>query len=170
MSYGTTRIALTIERAIFRSFTAGLRFGIALGGGPTPAKGPTFLPIHLEARAAYWIARPHSAEPGFQGYISLASGLAQMDASRAIEVNECRVELGAQCTPATNEQPGGPNPNHQALEAYKKAGQAFVGLGAGVWISFVRGSAAVIELKALQFFPSAATTLSPSVAYVFHVL
>lgn len=170
MAYGTTRVALTVERAIGGSFTAGGRLGIVLGGGPTPAKGPTFLPIHLEARAAYWIGRPPSLERGLRGFVSLAAGLAQMDASRAVEVEECRPEQSAACTPATNEQPGGPNPSRQVLDAYKKGGQAFVGLGVGVLYSFVPGSAAAIELKAAQFFPSAVTTLSPTVSYVFQIL
>ena len=167
-AYGTTRLALHVERAIAGNFTAGGRFGIALGGGPTPAKGPAFVPLHLEARVAYWIGQALSPEPGLRGFVSVAAGVAQVDASRPAPVSECRAASVSGCAPATNTQPGGPNPDRQVLDAYKKAGQGFVGLGAGAYYSFVPGSGAVIDLKVLQFFPGAGTTFSPSLAYVFH--
>jgi hypothetical protein len=168
-SYGTTRLALHVEHAIAGNFTAGGRFGIALGGGPTPAKGPTFVPLHFEARVGYWIGQRLSPEPGIRGFVFVMGGLAQVDASRTIKVDECRPASTSGCTPATNVQPGGPNPDRQVLDAYKKTGQGFVGLGIGAYYSFIRGSGAVLELKAMQLFPGSGTTFSPSLSYVFRV-
>jgi hypothetical protein len=169
-SYGTTRVALQIERALPYHLSLGGRFGFAFGGGPTPAKGPTFVPIHLEASLSYWPGQPLSRRTGLRGFVSLMGGIAQMDASRAIAVDECRAGSPSGCTPAANVQPGGDNPDHQTLDAYKKAGQGFVGLGLGAFYSFLPGSGVMVEVRALQFFPSAATTFSPSIAYVFQVL
>ena len=169
-AYGTTRIALQIDRVLPYHFTLGGRFGFAFGGGPTPAKGPTFVPIHLEARVAYWFDQPLSRATGFRSFVSVMGGLGQMDASRAVNVDECLAGSTSGCTPATNLQPGGENPDHQTLDAYKKAGQAFVGLGLGAYYSFLPGSGVVVEVRALQLFPSSATTFSPSIAYVFQVL
>jgi hypothetical protein len=168
-AYGTTRLALHVERAIAGNFTAGARFGMALGGGPTPAKGPAFVPLHIEARVAYWIGQQLSPEPGLRGFVFIMGGLAQVDASRTVEVDECRAGSTSGCAPATNVQPGGPNPDRQLLDAYKKTGQGFVGLGVGACYSFIRGSGAVLELKAMQLFPGSGTTFSPSLSYVFRV-
>lgn len=168
VSYGTTRVALHAERALFGNFTAGGRFGFAFGGGPTPAKGPPFVPLHLEARLAYWIGPRLSPEPGLYGFVTVLAGIGQVDAVRRIDVTECRPGVPG-CAPATNVQPGGPNPDEQELEAWGKAGQGFAGLGGGLYFSFVRGSGAVLELKAMQLFPGVGVSLSPSLGYVFHV-
>ncbi len=167
---GTMRIALHAEHAIFGNFTAGGRIGFAFGGGPTPSKGPPFLPLHLEARVAYWIGKKLSPAPGLRGFVTLAGGVAQLDASREVDVTECRSGDASGCTPANNVQPGGPNPDRQTLVAYKKAGIGFIGLGAGLHYSFVRGSGGVFEIKATQHFPSYGFAISPAISYVFHVL
>ena len=169
-SYGTTRVALQIERVLPYHLSVGGRVGFAFGGGPTPAKGPTFVPLHLEASLSYWFGQPLSRDTGLRGFASLMGGMAQMDASRSVAVDECRAGSPSGCAPATNVQPGGDNPDHQTLDAYKKAGQGFVGLGLGAFYSFVAGSGLVVEVRVLQFFPSAATTLSPSLGYVFQIL
>jgi hypothetical protein len=169
-SYGTTRVALQIERVLPYHLSVGGRVGFAFGGGPTPAKGPTFVPLHLEASLSYWFGQPLSRDTGLRGFASLLGGMAQMDASRTVTVDECRAGSPSGCTPATNVQPGGDNPAHQTLDAYKKAGQGFIGLGLGAFYSFLPGSGLLVEVRVLQFFPSAATTLSPSIGYVFQIL
>lgn len=168
-AYGTTRLALHVEHAIAGHFTAAARFGFAFGGGPTPARGPAFFPLHVEARVAYWIGKPLSPEPGLRDFVALSGGVAQVDAYRTIEVDECRAGSPTGCVPAANLQPGGPNPDRQSLRAYKKAGQGFAGLGLGLYYGFIEGSGAVLELRATQLFPGTATTFSPSLSYVVHV-
>jgi len=168
-SYGTTRIALHIERPIFDNFTLGGRFGLAFGGGPTPAKGPAFLPLHLEGRIAYWIGRPLSIGRGLRGFVALSGGLAQVDASRSVVTSECHSGSEVACAPATNTQPGGPNPETQPLDAVKKSGLGFVGIGAGAYFSFSGASGALLELRVMQLFPGTGTTFSPSLSYVFNV-
>lgn len=169
LSYGTTRIALHIERPIIDNVTLGGRFGFAFGGGPTPARGPAFLPLHLEARIAYFIGKPLSAERGVRGVVSVMGGLAQVDAFRSVAVRECGADSKVACTPATNLQPGGPNPQVQSLEAYKKLGQGFIGLGLGAYYSFLPASGVLLELRIMQLFPGTGTTFSPSLSYVFNV-
>ena len=167
---GTTRVAIHVEHAIFGDFTAGGRVGFAFGGGPTPSKGPPFLPLHLEARIAYWIGPKLSPSTGVRGFVTLVGGLAQVDASREIAITECRAGDGSGCRAIEHVQPGGPNPDRQTLAAYKKAGMGFMGLGVGFYGSFVRGSGVVLEVKATQLFPSYGFAISPSISYVFHVL
>ncbi|APR82056.1 Hypothetical protein A7982_07405 [Minicystis rosea] len=169
VAYGTTRLALHVEHALGGQFTGAARFGFAFGGGPTPARGPAFFPLHAEVRVAYWFGRPLSPEPGLRGFVALSGGVAQVDAYRTVEVTECRLGSPSGCVPAANAQPGGANPDKQSLRAYKKAGQGFAGLGLGLYYGFVEGSGAVLELRATQLFPGMATTLSPSLSYVVHV-
>lgn len=165
---GTSRIALQAEHAIFGNFTAGGRLGFAFGGGPTPQKGPPFLPLHLEARVSYWIGPKLSPAMGVRGFVTLAGGLAQIDASRRVEVTECRAG-DAGCVPAKGFQPGWANPRSQTLDAYKKAGMGFVSVGVGLYYSFVRGSGVLLEVKGTQLFPSYGFAISPALGYVFHV-
>jgi hypothetical protein len=164
----TTRVAIHVEHVLVGNLTAGGRVGLAFGGGPTPSKGPPFLPLHLEARLAYWLGPKLSSSTGVRGFVTLVGGLAQVDASREVEIAECRV-AGPGCKPIEHLQPGGPNPARQTLVAYKKAGLGFAGVGMGLYGSFVRGSGVVLEVKATQLFPSLGFAISPSISYVFHV-
>src|SRR5208282_5325194 len=61
----TVRIMLGYDRAI-GNFSLGARVGVAFLGGPQ-ATGPgnrPFLPIHAEARAAYWFGHDPFARTG----------------------------------------------------------------------------------------------------------
>jgi hypothetical protein len=167
VAYGTTRLLVHIERPVVSRLTLGGRIGVAFGGGPTPAQGAAFLPMHLELRAAWWVGPPLDARAGLRGFVAPSGGLAQVDGARAVVVDGCRP--GSVCPPATNAQPGGANPDRQSLDAWVKTGLGFVGVGGGVMWSFAGGSGAVLELKAMQLFPSSGTTLSPSLSYVFSV-
>ncbi|MFT3771631.1 MAG: hypothetical protein QM820_39970 [Minicystis sp.] len=80
-------------------------------------------------------------------------GAAQVDASRVVDVQECRAGSTSGCVPADNIQPGSPNPDHQTLRAYKKAGEVFIGAGIGASYSFIRGSGIALELKVMQLLP-----------------
>ncbi len=167
VAYGTTRFLVHLERPVLSRLTLGGRIGVALGGGPTPAEGAPFLPLHLELRAAWWLGPPLDDRRGLRGFVALSGGLAQVDGERTVRVTECRA--GRPCVPAANLQPGGANPDRQSLGAWVKAGLGFVGLGGGVMWSFVRGSGAVLEVKVMQLFPSSGRTVSPSISYVFSV-
>lgn len=166
LAYGTTRVLLHAERSILPQLSASGRLGIAFGGGPSPAKGPAFMPLHMEARLAYWLAGGLDSDRPL-GLFGLAlGGVAQIDASRNITVRECQ-ESTPGCQPAQNAQPGGPNPDRQELDAYAKLGQGFAGLGLGISYRFFEGSAAVADLRVLETFPTTGSVFSLSLAYVF---
>jgi len=169
-SYGTTRVLLHAERRVYEDLTVGGRVGFAFGGGPTPAKGPGFNPLHLEARLAYWFGPDLVSGRGLRGFLFVSGGVAQVDASRSVEVTECRAGSPSGCVPATNTQPGGPNPDQQRLDAYQKLGQGFVSVGGGLSYALFRGNGLLLELKVVQLFPSSGTVISPSLGYVFHAL
>ena len=165
LAYGTTRALLHAERSLLPWLSAGGRLGIAFGGGPQSAQGAAFMPLHMEGRVAFWVLGGLDSEQPLNLFVTALGGLAQMDASRKIAVEECRATSGG-CTPASNEQPGGPNPVRQELDAYVKLGQGFAGLGFGVMYRFFGESAAVADLRAVQTFPSSGTSFSLSLSYV----
>jgi hypothetical protein len=104
LAVGTTRIMVTYDRAFAAFFTAGARLGFAFGGGPpagqSPPKGVTdpaphtpgtggtsFLPLHLEIRAAYWFL-PLTAKV-FRAYALAGGGMAQVDAKVGVNEYDC---------------------------------------------------------------------------------
>lgn len=151
----TGRIMVGLDRAITSNITVGARVGYAFGGGPqgqNDARG--FLPLHLEARAAYFLGAAPFSKLGLRPYAFAAAGLAQVDSRATVHV----VESGGP-TP----QPD--NPAEQDLIVYKKMGQAFGGVGAGAFYATAPTSGFLVELKAMVMFPSSGQVLEPTIGY-----
>lgn len=166
LAYSTTRILLHAERPIASGFSVGGRLGFAFGGGPSPANGPAFMPLHAEVRLAYWSLGGLGSDRRFSLFALVLAGAGQFDAKRSIAIQECRD--GTQgCNPAQNAQSGGPNPDHQKLDAYVKLGQGFAGLGLGAAYRFFDNSTAIADVRFTETFPTNGTALSLSLSYVF---
>jgi len=153
----TGRVLVGIDHAIADNLSVGARAGFAFGGGPqgeNDARG--FLPLHLEARLAYWFGDEPFAKRGFRPYVFAAGGLAQVDARTRVTVVE---------STRPSYQPD--NPAEQILVVWKKMGQGFAGLGGGVVYNLTESSGIVAEVKAMMMFPSSGMVLEPTVGYTF---
>ncbi|WP_156338985.1 hypothetical protein [Chondromyces crocatus] len=165
LAYGTTRVLLHAERSVLARLSVGGRLGLAFGGGPAAPQGAAFMPLHMEVRGSYWILGGLDGDQPLNLFATVLGGVAQIDASRKVSVEECRAGMGG-CTPSDNAQPGVPNPDRQELDAYVKLGQGFAGLGFGAMYRFPGQHAVMADLRAVQTFPSHGTAFSLSLSYV----
>jgi hypothetical protein len=70
--------------------------------------------------------------------------------------------------PGRNDAPNEPdNPPAQTLDAYKKLGSGFGGLGLGGYLPLGKQNGAMFERVLLQLFPSSGTALSLSAGWAF---
>lgn len=168
LALGTARVMVAVERELGGKTALGARLGYAFRGGPEPSRGSPFLPFHAELRGSYWPLGNRAAEGTIRPFIHLALGVAQFDAKSQVQVAECRAG-DASCVPAANGQPGGANPDSQQLDAYRRLGQGFAGLGLGGWLPVTETSGLQLEVNLLGTFPSGGFVVSPSVAYAVRV-
>jgi Dickkopf N-terminal cysteine-rich region len=135
---GTMRVIAGYDRLILDNIMAGVRVGFAF---PTAsADAAQFLPIHAEARGAFYLGKKPFERTGPRPFVFLAGGLAQVDSGVTVEVLEDGAACGA-TTPANPESPctivtdgnqTTPEKRVQKLTAIKQAGQGFVALGGGL--------------------------------------
>lgn len=132
----TLRVLLAYDRLVLDNLALGLRAGIAFRGASVD--GASFLPVHAEGRATYFIGKDPFASPGARPFVFLAGGLAQIDTPIEVQVVEDGEACGA-ADPDDFESPctqpsGGDDVEEriQTLTAYKQAGNGFVGLGFGI--------------------------------------
>lgn len=162
----TARVMAGFDRVLGANFMLGARAGWAFRGGPQPDGGNKFLPFHLELRASYWFGKDPFSRVGFRPFVFLGGGMAQVDTRVDVSVREqdncatgCEVTAG----------PGGPviqvNPQTQTVEAWRKSGQSFAGLGGGAMYAMSPNSGIVGTIKVSQMFPTSGTVISPELGY-----
>lgn len=136
---GAVRLGLAYDHLIGENLTLGARLGWAFGGASaTDDENVSFIPVHAEARLAYYVTKDPFASTGARPYVFLGAGLAQVDVPVDVEV----LEEGTACeaedpddfeSPCTAELPGGGvEARRQTLTAYKQAGLGFAAAGFGV--------------------------------------
>ncbi len=146
----TTRILVGYDRAI-GSFTVGARVGYAFGGGPRAEGGRAFLPLHAEARVAYWFGHDPFARTGPKPYLVVSGGLAQVDA---------RVPVVAYAT-----EKAYVDDTRTTFDAWRKSGTAFVGGGVGMLYALTPRQGPLAEVKFIEMLGKSAPTLSLSLGY-----
>ncbi|WP_437969523.1 hypothetical protein WMF04_09570 [Sorangium sp. So ce260] len=162
----TSRVALAYDRLVLDNLTLGGRVGFAAGG--TTDGGASFLPLHLEARAQYFLmARPFE-QLGARPFVLAAAGVAQVDAEVDVEVLEDAAACGAAdvtiASPCTRPgQSGRVEERVQTLAATRQAGQGFASLGVGVAYAPLEAVSLNLALRASLTFPAVTTVLSPEV-------
>lgn len=162
----TSRVALAYDRLVLDNLTVGGRVGFAAGG--TTDGGASFLPLHLEARAQYFLmARPFE-QLGARPFVLAAAGVAQVDAEVDVEVLEdaaaCEADPASIVSPCTRPgQSGRIEERQQTLAATRQAGQAFASLGVGVAYAPLEAVSLNLALRASLTFPAVLTVLSPEV-------
>ncbi|MFZ5889453.1 MAG: hypothetical protein ACOY0T_00140 [Myxococcota bacterium] len=156
LAVGTAPLRATLgyERLIEYSTTLGVRFGYAFAGsGPTARQGTAFMPLSGELRLShYWGSDPFR-QASVLPFTLLVGGYGMYDVHTHITVHENVTHPSLQ----------GGNDLVQKLEVWKRAGDAFVGIGGGILWRIGPRFGVTAELRAVQAFPFGASLLLASV-------
>lgn len=167
---GTLRLIAGYDRLILDNIMAGARVGFAFR--TASAEGANFLPVHLEARGAFYIGKKPFERLGARPFVFVSGGLAQIDSGVGIQVLEDATACGApiaanpesQCTIVTDPAYGKvEKPRVQNLTAIKQAGQGFVSLGGGLQYALTDLIAINAGLRLGITLPVTTFVLSPEV-------
>ena len=140
----TSRVLLGFDRVLGSNFSLGLRVGFAFGGGPYTKE--KFLPIHGEVRANYWFGSDPFESSGVRPYVSLSGGVAEVDGHVLVEYYDAQQRKGT-------------------LDAWRKTGKAFAGLGFGMMIPFAGDNAIVPEVRLMQMLGASGTAFDVALGY-----
>jgi len=150
---GPTRVVLGFERLVHYDTSLGARVGWAvLGEGPTPREGTKFIPFSIAARVTHWFGDDVFARSVLRPYVFLTAGFAMVDVRATTRVRE---------DPTVVPYQGG-NDLEQAVDIWKRAGDAFAGGGGGLSIPWSGSRAAFVEVGALGAFPFGALVIAPT--------
>ncbi|HZF56181.1 MAG TPA: hypothetical protein VE093_46520 [Polyangiaceae bacterium] len=150
---GPTRVVLGFERLVHYDTSLGARVGWAvLGEGPTPREGTKFIPFSIAARVTHWFGDDVFARSVLRPYVFLTAGFAMVDVRATTRVREDPTVVAYQ----------GGNDLEQAVDIWKRAGDAFAGGGGGLSIPWSGSRAAFVEVGALGAFPFGALVIAPT--------
>lgn len=150
---GPTRVVIGVDHVIHYNTSLGLRAGLAfLGEGPTPRAGTAFVPFSIAVRATHWFGEDPFGRPGLRPFALLTAGYAMVDIEAETHVRE---------DPTVASFQGG-NDLEQTVGLRKRAGDGFVGVGAGASIPLGARVALAGEVALLQAFPFSALVIAPS--------
>ena len=156
----TTRALAGADVAISDAFSIGARVGyVVRGGGPKPAGGSAFLPLHAEGRLAYWFGGPVYGASGIGPFAFAAGGVGQVDSHSDVTVRE---DPNAPRPTAQLD-----NPPTQHLDAWKKSGVGFGGLGAGIYFPLGRAQGILTEARGSLLFPTPGFAFGASLGVAF---
>jgi hypothetical protein len=142
------RVELGYERLLFYDTTLTARLGYAFyGSGPDDASATPFIPISASVGARYFPGRDPFATRGLKGFLSTSGGFSMFDLAGSVHVREDPTKPSLQ----------GGNDLEQSLEVWRRAGDAFVSVGAGAVLWSSPGFAFSAEVDVAQAFPHAAT-------------
>jgi len=140
----TQRILIGFDRLLGSNLSLGLRVGYAFGGRPSGSD--KFFPFHAEIRGNYWFGSAPFESSGLRPYLSLSGGLAEVDGKVPVEYYD-------------------ENGTKRTLDAWRKTGKPFAGLGFGVLIPFAGDNGIVPEVRAQQMFGASGTVFALSIGY-----
>jgi hypothetical protein len=136
---------------VAENMTIGARLGYAFGGGPRRPASQSFEPIHVEGRASYWFGHDPLGRLGFRFFLDLAAGMAEVDASIPVDVYASQQAYQA-----------GQSQNYVA---WKKTGLGFAAFGPALMYALTPDSGIILEVKAMQMFPTAGTGAALQIGY-----
>jgi hypothetical protein len=142
----TTRILLGYDRVLIHRLLAGARLGYAFREAPTVAGVAASMPLHVEARGAFYFlgARPFE-RPGIRPFGSFGLGLAEVDGVVAVDYYRDQAAYSER--------------RSSRLHAWRRTGMGFVAPGGGA--SYAIGKVMInAEIKLLVLLPAFA--LAPS--------
>jgi len=144
LGLATSRILIGFDHLFGANLSLGLRLGYSFRGRP-PSEDK-FFPFHAELRANYWFGSAPFEGSGLRPYLSLSGGLAEVDGKVSVEYYD-----------AANTK--------KAVDAWRKTGKGFAGLGFGVMVPFAGDNGIVPELRARQMFGASGTVFDLSIGY-----
>jgi hypothetical protein len=170
MSFAGFRLTLGYDRVVWEGLTAGLKLGYQFGGLPstdTPEpqgeqrdpSGGGSLPVHLEARLSYLFLLESSI---WHPFVQIAGGMSQSAASTNVAVCDT-LEQDGQPVTIPYERCDGQNARRTEMDAYRVAGNAFVGFGPGLMIDLVDNFAIAVALDFQFKVPTFGFVLAPSI-------
>ena len=140
----TSRVLLGFDRLLGSNVSLGLRVGFAFNGGPNTKD--KFLPIHGEIRANYWFGAAPFESSSVRPYVSLSGGVAEVDGHVLVEYYDAK-------------------PSKGTLDAWRKTGKGFAGLGFGMMIPFAGDNGIVPEVRLMQLFGAPGTAFDLALGY-----
>jgi hypothetical protein len=149
----TSRILVGFERLLSANLSLGARVGFAFRGGPSLNNGQSFSPLHAELRASYWFGSDPFASDGVRPYFGLSGGFGEVDGHVSVDYYQDAAGRAAN--------------NKGTLEAWRKTGKGFAGLGFGLWIPFAASSGIVPEVRAKEMLGAKATAFDASLGYAY---
>ena len=129
MGVGTMRVMAGYDRVLGTRMTLGTRVGFAFLGRPEK-DGKTFLPIHAEARFAFYFNKDPFKEKGVRPYIFANGGVG---------------EANARVSTTVVDDDGSGDDKQYKLDVYQKAGPAFGGAGVGLQYAVSPEAAMVVD-------------------------
>jgi len=172
----THRILLSYDRGFSPNFTAGVRVGYALFGGPPavtafdmttnePTASTSFLPFHAELRLTYWFGQGALAKKGVRPYAFVAGGMAQVDAKVKVKIYDCSSSAGMSA-PTGCEGNGGAIPSRE-VDAWKKLGQGFAAIGGGMVYAVQPNLGIKANVNFMYMLGASGLVLEPSLGLVY---
>lgn len=166
---GSLRVLLSYDRRLSPSLALGGRLGVAFNGGPSRVGEPEFLPLHLEARASYWLFGSDSDSDSsmVRPFFFAGGGFAQVDLRKDLVVQDCSTQENRRafedCVNAegdfANSSSGLPEVR---VTATRKLGRGFITAGVGAFIPLFKNMGVVPAVGALFMFPEAGFVMQPS--------
>jgi hypothetical protein len=154
---GPTRVVVGYDRLILEHVMLGGRAGWAVRGEQPAGKNAIeFLRLHAEVRLSYWLGHDPLAHAGLRGFLMTNAGVGQFDTVVPVQVGEDLRQAKRQ----------GGNDLRQTLDASKRAGDFFLGAGAGLLFGSSRSSGFSAALRVLEVFPFGATVVAPELGYM----
>lgn len=144
----TMRALVGYDHLVHPNVTVGGRLGYAFNGSPDD-----FLPFHADARVAFYFGNDPFSRAGVRPFVFAAFGLMQVDTKVPVEV----LEEGGDCT-----KPGGCKVD---LDAWKRAGNVFAGLGVGAQYAVTPAHALVLAVRGEYLFPASAAVITPEIGF-----
>lgn len=147
---GVLQASLGYERVVYYDTTLGARVSYAfLGNAPDDAFESAFVPISGELRASHFFAHDPFRARGAAFFALLGAGFRMSDLRATLHVRE---------DPTAPSYQGG-NDLEQNVKLWRRGGDGFVAVGAGMLYMPSEAFAYRLELEAAQSFPYASTTL-----------
>lgn len=148
---GSMRVVAGYDRVLGTRMTAGVRLGFAFLGLPERADDKKFLPLHAEARFAYYLSSDPFMSTGVRPYLVVAGGVADSVARVSTTVAE---DTGA-------------GTRDFKLDVYQRGGPGFGGLGAGIQYAVMPEAAMVVEVIGRAALPEFAPVIAPSLGFAY---
>jgi len=147
-----TRLLIGYDRVFFDNFTAGARIGYSFGGSPDAPNAASFLPVHAEARAAYWFGDAPFVDEGLlRPFVYFAGGLTEVDSRVLVTVYDGEDDYLAD--------------RRTQLHAWRKTGTGFAAAGGGSAIKINNWMGFVVDMRVMQMFGASGTGMALRAGY-----